>query len=309
MKRRWFSWAALIGFSLLAISGLAALLQQGMAPNPVFRLQVRADLGTWVLISGAVFVSILLLVAVGRESVHFLLQRSLAHAEHKYLLSRHRFIRRLDHELRNPLTILRAQLAFLLASAEDKSLGNVLGDMLVQVERMGRLVAQLRKLVELEEQDIEHVPVDIASLLRDVVEAIQTHPNYESRQVSLLLPQAPWPLPAVNGDRDLLWLAFFNLLDNALKFTRPGDKIEIRAFEHGGAVVIEVADTGVGIAEDDLPYIFEELYRGKNARGFEGSGLGLSLVRTIVNRHSGNVRVRSHPGQGTVFTVSLPIAS
>ncbi|MBC7227442.1 MAG: HAMP domain-containing histidine kinase [Thermoflexales bacterium] len=309
MKRRWLLWTILIGFPLLAAFGAAIGLQHGMGSNPVFRLQVRADLGTWILLGNGVVTLILLLGVTGFWGAHYLRRQVLANAQREYSLSRRRFIRHLEHELKNPLAIIRAQLTYLSERAEGVSPERILSDILIQIERLSRLVAHLRQLVELEEQNIECVPVDVASLLCEVVEASQTHPNYEERQVHLLLPRAPWPLPAVNGDRDLLGLAFFNLLDNALKFTRPGDTIEIRAFENGRSVVVEVADTGPGIAEDDLPYIFEELYRGANARGYEGSGLGLALVRAIVKRHGGNVKVRSRLGQGTVFTVSLPIAS
>lgn len=308
MNHRRFFRIALIGFFPLAILGVAIGLQQGVTSNPVFRLQVRADLGTWILLGDIVIVLTLLLVVAGRKGVSLLLQRSLASAQHEYVQSRLRFIRRLDHELKNPLATIYAQLAYLSERVGGDPLERVLSDMLTQVERVSRLVAHLRKLVELEEQTIEHLPVDVASLLREVVEASQAHPNYAARRVHLLLPQAPWPLPAVKGDRDLLWLAFYNLLDNALKFTRPGDLIEIRASENGSSVIIEIADTGPGIAKDDLPHIFEELYRGANAQGCEGSGLGLALVQTIVKQHGGSVKVRSRPGQGTVFTLSLPIA-
>jgi two-component system, OmpR family, sensor kinase len=309
MKRGWLFWAALIGFLLLAVLGVTIALQQGAAPNPVFRLQVRADLGTWILIGSGVVALSLLLVVAGRKGVRHILQRSLASAQHEYLSSRRRFIRRLDHEFKNPLAAIRAQLAYLSERAGGGALEPVMEDLVAQVERLSRLTAQLRKLAELEEQTIECLPLDVASLLREVVEASQAHPNYEARRVHLLLPEAPWPLPAVSGDRDLLWLALYNLLDNALKFTRTGSLIEIRAFEDGRLVVIEVADTGRGIAEEDLPYIFEELYRGANARGCEGSGLGLALVQTIVKRHGGSISVRSRSDRGTVFTLSLPIAS
>jgi two-component system OmpR family sensor kinase len=108
------------------------------------------------------------------------------------------------------------------------------------------------------------------------------------------------------GDWDLLFLAIYNLLDNALKFTRVRDTIEIRAFESSSNVIIEVADTGPGIPQEELPRVWEELYRGRGARGIPGSGLGLALVRAIVDRHSGWVAVRSRHGQGTVVTVRLP---
>jgi two-component system OmpR family sensor kinase len=121
------------------------------------------------------------------------------------------------------------------------------------------------------------------------------------------VPQAPWPLPQVPGDNDLLLLALHNLLDNALKFSRKGDTIEVRAFEDGQSVVVEVADTGPGVPAGELPHVWEELYRGVGARGVPGSGLGLALVRAIVERHGGQVSVRSREGQGTVFGVRLQV--
>ena len=124
--------------------------------------------------------------------------------------------------------------------------------------------------------------------------------------MSLTLPQAPWPLPQVPGDWDLLFLAIHNLLDNALKFTRSDDTVEVRAFEDGNLVAIEVADTGPGIPAEDVPRVWEELYRAETARGVPGSGLGLALVRAIVERHHGEAAIRSRVGQGTVVTLRLP---
>lgn len=121
------------------------------------------------------------------------------------------------------------------------------------------------------------------------------------------IPQAPWPLPLVSGDPDLLLLVIHNLIDNALKFTRPGETIEVRAFEDANSVVVEVADTGPGIPEEELPYVWQELYRGAAARGVPGSGLGLALARAIVDRHGGKVSLRSRAGQGTVVSIRLPV--
>jgi two-component system, OmpR family, sensor kinase len=106
----------------------------------------------------------------------------------------------------------------------------------------------------------------------------------------------------------LLFLAVYNLLDNTLKFTRPGDTIEVRAFEDGSHVAVEVADTGPGIPESEAPHVWEELYRAEGARGIPGSGLGLALVRAIVERHGGQVTLRSRAGQGTVVALRLPLA-
>ena len=100
-----------------------------------------------------------------------------------------------------------------------------------------------------------------------------------------------------------------NLLDNALKFTEPQDRIEVRASDSGDSVVIEVADTGLGLPDDELPHVFDELYRGQQSRGIPGSGLGLALVKAVIERHGGAVSVRSLSEQGTVFQLHLPALS
>ena len=104
----------------------------------------------------------------------------------------------------------------------------------------------------------------------------------------------------------MLFLAVYNPLDNALKFTQREDTIELRAAEDDGDIVIEIADTGPGIPEDEIPQVWDELYRGEGARGVPGSGLGLSLVRAIVVRHGGEAAIRSRSGQGTLVTLRLP---
>jgi two-component system, OmpR family, sensor kinase len=143
-------------------------------------------------------------------------------------------------------------------------------------------------------------------MLREVEAAVRELPGASERRLRLTLPEAPWPLPAVRGDVDLLFVAVHNLAVNAVKFTRPGDTVEIRAAEDGAEVVIEVADTGPGIPPDELDEVWEELSRGQAARGVPGTGLGLPLVRTIVARHGGEERIRSRVGQGTVVSLRLP---
>jgi len=173
--------------------------------------------------------------------------------------------------------------------------------------RLSRLAADLRKLADLGTLDVESSPVDVGQLLQEVLEVAQERPKASQRTLNLSLPQAPWPLPHVQGDQDLLFLAVHNLVDNAIKFTAPGDTIEIRGFEDGDRVVIEIADTGPGIPEDEISLVWDELYRGQGARGIPGSGLGLALVRAIAERHGGEVNLRSRSGQGTVFTLRLPV--
>jgi two-component system OmpR family sensor kinase len=125
-------------------------------------------------------------------------------------------------------------------------------------------------------------------------------------RLELNVSRVPWPPPAVEADSDLIYLALYNLLGNALKFSDPDDAILVRAFEDGRWVAVEIADSGQGIPAAEQPHVFDELYRGQLARGLPGSGLGLSLVRAIVERHGGQLSLRSRLGQGTVVTMRLP---
>jgi two-component system OmpR family sensor kinase len=219
---------------------------------------------------------------------------------------RRRFLQRLDHELKNPLTAIRAGLINITYEPLDEYVTEEVSAVQAQVLRISRLVADLRKLATLEITPLETSTVNIAELLTDVISVLEDKETTDKRRLTLILPNAPWPLPDVDGDPDLLLLAIHNLLDNAIKFTSPGDTIEVRAFDDGNEVVIEVADTGPGIPENELHRVWEELYRGEQARGVPGSGLGLSLVRAIIEKHGGNVALRSRPDQGTVFSVRIP---
>ena len=298
---RWWVAASLapLGLGLLAVF----VWQSGLPNNPVLTFRLRVDIGTLLLLAGGVLT--LLALPTALVALRSARRRDfvLAQAHAAWADDRRRFLRRLDHELKNPLTALRAGLANLvtLSPGPERSAAHASAE--AQILRMTRLVTDLRKLVELEQRPLERRSVDVGDLLTEVVELAG---NVFERDVVLTLPQAPWPLPPVFGDRDLLFMACHSLVENACKFTRPGDAIEVRAFEDGRWDVIEVADTGPGIPEQDLPHVFEELYRGDNARAVPGSGLGLALVRAIARQHEGNVTARSRSGEGTAFTLRLP---
>ena len=221
-----------------------------------------------------------------------------------------RFFMRLDHELKNPLTAIRAGLAnieqtggLVLAGAGTAA---ALASVSVQADRIARLVGDLRKLADLETQRIETAPVDLTSLLDEVADAVTEIPAARERVIRVTVPRAPWPLPLVEGDRDLLFIAVQNLVANAVKFSAPGDTVEVRASEDGDALLLEVADTGAGIPADEIGQVWQELARGRAARSLPGTGIGLALVRVIVIRHGGQVAIRSRAGQGTVVGIRLP---
>ncbi len=291
--------------SLFILSGLilgafgSALALVLFDPEPV--LVFRIGVGMVIFLVGAVISTLIGAAQWGLKAGR---ENALKQADER----RRSFIRRLDHEVKNPLTGLRAALANLSEAVSTQDRERAALNARRDVERLTRLLADLRKLSDLDERPLEHLPVYIPNILEEIVEAASSLPAYQGRTVSLLIANVP-PLPLVTGDRDLLGLAFYNLVENALKFSGPGREVEVRAREEGRSVVVEVADGGSGIAAEDLPHLFEELYRGANARGVEGSGLGLALTARIVDLHGGGLEVASRQGgerQGTVFSIHLP---
>lgn len=305
IKKRWiFLVLAWVPFLMGAV---ASMFAQRMW-NPVPILVFKIDVGMVLFIAGIVITLFLLAIWTGMISNAGRAERSIENSIREAEQGRRRFLRRLDHEMKNPLTGLRAALVN-LQEAQSKDERIRAGENAKRAqERLSSLLTDLRKLADLEERQIERTPVDMPDLLNDVVDAARTIPAYEGRNISLFITRVPSPFPSVIGDRDLLVLALYNLVENALKFTSADEPVEVRALEDGRAVLVEVADSGAGIASEDLPKIFEELYRGSNARGIEGSGLGLALVNRIVTLHGGQLFVRSRQEnpRGTVFTVRLP---
>jgi two-component system OmpR family sensor kinase len=296
--KRWYLVAL-----LPALLGLltSLVLNFGGLQNPILSIQI--DIGTFTLLVG---------IIISIPCVAYLAYRRNSQRDHQQQISkmqstiyedRMRFLQRLDHELKNPLTAIQAGLANLNGDINLEAIDSIR----VQTSRLSRLVADLRKLAELESRPLERTSVNLSEILTETVDILQESPDASERQISLHIPQAPWPLPRISGDPDLLFLTFHNLISNALKFSQPGDAVEVRAFEDDASVVVEIADTGPGIPKEELPHVWQELYRGDNARGIPGSGLGLPLVRAIVNRHGGQATLRSRVGQGTVILVRLPV--
>lgn len=292
-----------------AVIAVAIVLATRSAGTTSDRLVVRISAlpGDWLIAFG-VTISVLLGMGTAiwqwRDRVAI---RTLTRQRRRAATNRRRLLQRLDHELKNPLTAMRAAMANLSAPDHGHERADALRSIEEQVVRLSRLTGDLRKIAELETQAVDRAPVDLTDLLEEVMEVIREQPQAAHRELALHIPSAPWPLPKILGDRDLLFLALFNLMDNAIKFTKRGDTIDLRGREDSGSVIIEVADTGPGITDDDLQLVWHELYRGQRSRGIAGSGLGLPLVRTIVERHGGAVAIESRVDQGTLIRLSLPV--
>lgn len=287
-------WLALIPLLIGLIAGIILNLPQ--TPNPLIYL--RADLVAVVAISGLALSTIIALIVYIKSQIDMMVETT----QEEAFQERRRFLSLLDHELKNPLTAIMAGLANLNAGDSSPTLKSVEN----QVQQLSRLVTDLRKLSDLETRPMDMTMVDLPELIEDVFELSKSRVGDE-KTITLSMPQAPWPLPELMADRDLLFLAVHNVIDNAIKFTENGDTIEIRASEDGNRVQIEVADTGPGIPAEELDQVWTELFRGKGARGIPGSGLGLALVQGIIRRHGGTVAIRSQLDKGTLITLSLPV--
>jgi two-component system OmpR family sensor kinase len=294
---------------LPGVLGAAILIAVEKTLHPIPLLIIQIDLGLFAFFIGVGLTAGILFLVLSERRQALRRASAVAHEHIARAEAQRRFLRRLDHELKNPLTGIRAALANLEGSGTPAASPQAIPDIQRQVERLTRLTADLRKLADLEEIPLEYTKVNFSALLEETVEAVRALPTGAGRDLRLVIPKVPWPLPEIVGDRDLLSLAFYNLIENALKFTAKEDTVEVRAMEHDRHVQVEIADTGPGIQAEDLPRVFEELYRGTNARGHEGSGLGLALVRRVIDRHHGTIAVRSRRdgARGTVFVVSLPL--
>lgn len=231
-----------------------------------------------------------------------------AEIQEGYNQEKRRLIMRLDHELKNPLTAIRVNLVNLSESEDPETQRQIHQALNQQVLRLSQLVTDLRKLANLDSGVAEHLPVDTRNLAGQLVDAVRRHPLAAQRQLALPDEADYADLSAIVGDEDLLQLAVYNLIDNAMKFTQPGDTISVRIAEDSDSLTVSVHDQGMGIPEADLPFVCEELYRSKIAHGIPGSGLGLSMVRTIMDLHGGQVDIESEIGEGTTVTLSLPLS-
>src|SRR6266851_1113005 len=225
------------------------------------------------------------------------------------------FVANASHELRTPLASLSGFIDTLLGPAREDPAARerYLGIMQVQANRMARLIDDLLSLsrIELNAHLRPDKALDLAAVLRQVADGLQTLARDREVEVKLTAPAGPLMVP---GDRDELIRVFENLVENALKYAASGRRVDIGlAASHGpdGAPEARVAvrDYGPGIAPEHLPRLTERFYRVdvSESRAQGGTGLGLALVKHILNRHGGRLTIDSLPGQGATFTAHLPL--
>lgn len=285
-----------IALALLVAGALAAFALRVALPTTTLHVSAQYDPASLVLIAALCGALVILAVAAALRWHAARTRRALAEQAAALETERRRFIQRLDHELKNPLTAIQVQLDNLQA---DDHQGQGISEVRAQADRLAHLTRGLRRLADLEARPLQLERMAIDEVLDEMIELLQA-----PGRISLDVQRVPWPIPPVEGDRELLLMALRNLTDNALKYSTA--VVQVRARDTSGALQIEVVDTGRGIQPEELPLVTEELYRGSNVHDVAGSGLGLAMVQRIIARHGGQLELRSRPGQGTIATILLP---
>ena len=224
------------------------------------------------------------------------------------------FVANASHELRTPLAALSGFIETLQGPARDdvKARERFLAIMQEQARRMARLIDDLLSLsrIELNAHRRPDAPVDLIPIVRQVVDGLQTLARDRGVTIEITADDALMVL----GDRDELVRLFENLVENALKYGAPGKRVDVKlsrgtAADDQAEAVASVRDYGPGIAPEHMPRLTERFYRVdvRESRAQGGTGLGLALVKHILNRHRGRLSIESAPGEGATFTVHLPI--
>lgn len=235
----------------------------------------------------------------------------IASAQRQQRLARQQmeFVAAVSHELRTPLTVIR--------SAGENLADGVVADS-AQVKRYGALVeTEGRRLTAMVDRVMEfagitsgapaaaHVDVDVSSVVYDAVHGLEADARDRAVAIEVHLSAS---LPPIAGDREALRSAIQNIVGNAVKYSPAGTTVDVNTETVDGCVRVRVSDHGLGIDAGDLPHIFKAFFRGRRALDAQvrGSGVGLSVVRHVVDAHKGRIHVDSRPGEGTTVTVDLP---
>jgi two-component system sensor histidine kinase ResE len=221
------------------------------------------------------------------------------------------FIRMATHDLRNPLNVILGYTHVLdrldVAESDKPLLNQSVENIRDSIDKMRTLVTDMLDLAQLETGSrLTLMEVALADFLEKCLGSFHVLASQQQIELSY---EAPPPDARVKMDESYMTRVVDNLVSNAIKYSPNGGKVTVRAWIKEGSANIEVRDTGIGIPEKDLPHVFDAFYRVQtdNNEGVEGSGLGLSIVKTIVEQHGGTITVQSKAGQGSTFRVMLPV--
>ena len=222
--------------------------------------------------------------------------------------SQKEFVSNVSHELRNPLASVKAMVETLEAGAvEEKEIAqDFLNRINQDIDRMNQLVEDLLELSRLEsgQLTLRLARVDPAALVKEIRASFE---GAAKEQNIALEDDVPDGFPEIRADYDRLRQVLINLVENGLRFTQPGGTLTLVLARRGDSLEFQVRDTGVGIAAEHLPHIFERFYKVERSRRDRGTGLGLAIVQQIIEAHGGQVAVESREGLGSTFSFTVPL--
>ena len=232
-------------------------------------------------------------------------------AQRKSEEMRREFVANVSHELRTPLTNIKSYTETIIDAGDDlppDMKASFFGVILSEADRMTRIVQDLLTLSRFDygKMEMNFSDFSIGEAVQNVYNAVIIDAQNHGHELLLEMEKE---LPIIHADKERMEQVVMNIVSNAIKYTPDGGRIEISAWTMGEKVSISVSDNGVGIPEEDQPRLFDRFYRVDKARSREagGSGLGLSIVKEIVQAHNGVIDIRSKQGEGTTMTVTLPI--
>ncbi len=215
------------------------------------------------------------------------------------------FVNTVSHDLRSPLTAVYGFVGLIdRVGPTNQQQSEFIRHIQASLQNITSLINDLLDLGRIEaSQDMLAVDVNLRDILQQVIDSLQYQSIEKLQEVVL---SAPHELPVIRGNPLHLQRMATNLIENSIKFTPVGGRIDIRCRAEAGQLILEVADNGLGIPLDDQPHVFDKFYRGSNvSEATQGTGLGLSIVKSIVEKHLGRVWLESSPS-GTTFTIILP---
>jgi two-component system phosphate regulon sensor histidine kinase PhoR len=222
---------------------------------------------------------------------------------------RSELIGNISHDFRTPLAGIKAMVETLQDGAIDD--GDVAKDFLSrindEVDRLAQMVSELAELSRIEtgKSELRLETVNLNMLINEAISQLRPQSERKSLTVSAELSG---DLPDVSVDRDRVRQVILNLLYNAIKFTGDGGRIMVTTGADENKVTVEITDTGIGIAREDLPHIFERFYMADRSRASGGTGMGLAIVKHVIDAHNGTIEARSKEGKGSTFSFSLPVS-
>jgi signal transduction histidine kinase len=214
------------------------------------------------------------------------------------------------HELRTPITAIMGYCALLLTrdDLERQAQRNYLETINREAEQLNRMITHFLDLARLETRrlHLEMVPTDLNQVVSEAFSLLEPQAQNQALQIACNLPKKS---PIIIADPNHLKQVMINLINNAIKYNRPGGSVEVRVKKKTNrAVAVSVTDTGIGMSEETLENIFDKFYRATGHESkVEGAGLGLSIVKEIIEAHSGDIHVDSKVGHGSTFTITLPL--